>query len=326
MKANNVSLKINWVVTLALLICLLAAPKVLIAQEKTKISPPANPRRDEQLAIVNTDLITLNVSVTDDYGRAVTGLSKDAFTVFDNKEQQEISFFSDEDSPASISIVFDTSGSMRGDKINQAKEALARFIQTSHIQDEFFLIDFNSRAYLVLDRTRDSDAVLNKFTYIQPQGNTALYDAVYLGLEKVERGTHSKKILLLISDGEDNDSRYTFKEIKQRLQESDVIIYTIGTGGYFSPSKGKISGRDLLKKLASVSGGKAFFPNGEEEMDESFEQIALEVRHLYSIGYYPSNFTTDGRWRRLKVNVTFQDKASRLRVRNREGYYAGINP
>lgn len=319
---NYISLRVIWQAMLILLISVLASPKVLVAQKIT----PVNPQRDEQPLIVNTDLITLNVSVTDDYGRAITGLGKSAFTIFDNKELQDISFFSDEDAAASISIVFDTSGSMTSNKIAQAKESLAYFIQTSHNQDEFFLIDFNSRAYLLLDKTRDADAILKKFTYVQPQGNTALYDAAYLGIEKVMRGASSRKIVLLISDGEDNNSRFTFKELKQQLQESGVIIYAIGTGGYFSSIKGGINGREILKELASTSGGKAFFPNGEDEMNDVFSQIALEIRHLYSIGYYPSDFSADGKWRRLKVKVKFPEGAPRLSVRSREGYYAGIKP
>lgn len=215
---------------------------------------------------------------------------------------------------------------MRGDKIKQAKETLASFIHTSHAGDEFFLIDFNSHARLLLDKTRDGDAIQEKFTYVQTRGDTALYDAVYLGLEKVMRGTHSKKILLVISDGEDNDSRYTFQEIKRRLQESDAIVYAIGVGGYFSVVKGGLNGREILKELASTSGGKAFFPGGADEMTEVFERIALEVRHLYSIGYYPSNFTADGRRHRLKVKLILPEGSPRLSVRSREGYYAGTKP
>ena len=314
-----VSPRITCGVALVLLVCALVAPRSFLAQQGTTMVP----RRNERV-IINTDLITLNISVTDNYGRAVTGLDKRAFNICDNQMLQEIHFFRDEDAPASISIVFDTSGSMSDDKINQAKEALAHFIQTSHNQDEFFLIDFNSRARLLLDRTRDSDAVLSKLTYAHPEGNTALYDAVYLGLEKVMQASHSRKIVLVISDGEDNKSRYTFKELQRRLRETDVIIYTIGFGGYF-PFKGGLNGRETLKELASTTGGKAFFPEGMIEMDEAFERIALEIRHLYSIGYYPSNFAADGKWHRLKIKVTFPAWAQRAVIRNREGYYAGIN-
>lgn len=279
----------------------------------------------DERVMVNTDLVSVTVSVTDSDGRAVPGLDKSAFTVFDNKVPQRISFFADDDAPASVAVVFDISGSMSGSKIARAKEALARFIETSHQRDEYFLIDFNSQARLLLDKTRDGDALLNKLTYVQPHGNTALYDAVYLGVEKVTRGAYQKRAVLLISDGEDNDSRYSFNELRRRLRESDAILYAIGTVANFLPRKGGLDGRETLKELASVSGGKAFFPNGASEMSEAFEQIALELRHLYSIGYRPSSLTGDGKWHRLKVTVMPPAGLSRLVVRSREGYYALTN-
>lgn len=308
-----------WRIVLILLVLMLIATQPLVAQKQTDKTPPG----DEPLTI-NTDLVTFNVSVTDKAGRAVTGLNKNIFNVFDNKKLQEIHFFSDEDTPASISIVFDTSGSMSVKKINQAKEALASFINTSHNRDEFFLIDFNSRARLLLDRTRDSEAVQNKFNFVEPQGNTAVYDAVFLGVEKVMKGSHPKKVVLLISDGEDNNSRYSYRELRRRLRESEVIIYAIGFGGYY-PLKGGLNGRETLKELASTSGGKAFFPKGQIDMDEAFEQIALEIRHLYSVSYYPNNFSADGKWHRVRVKVNFPKGSPLFSVRSREGYFAGIN-
>src|SRR5205807_7844453 len=139
--------------------------------------------------------------------------------IFDDKTLQEISFFSDDDAPVSVGVIFDVSGSMSGDKVKRARDALAHFIQTSHDRDEYFLIAFNSRAQLLLDKTRDGNAVLDKLTFIQTRNNTALYDACYLGVEKVQRGAHPKRALLLISDGQDNDSRYTFSEVRRLLKE-----------------------------------------------------------------------------------------------------------
>src|SRR6185295_15146163 len=259
-------------------------------------SPSPAPKQDKKMGtelddrggsiITNTDLITLTVTVTDTYGRYVSGLSKGAFAVFDNKQQQEITYFSDDDSPVSVGVIFDVSGSMSGDKVRRARDALSKFIQTSHDSDEYFLIAFNSRAQLLLDKTRDGDSILNKLTFVETKSQTALYDACYLGVEKVQRGAHPKRALLLISDGQDNDSRYTFNE------------------------------------LSGVSGGKAFFPRSAAEMDDIFEQIALELRHQYSIGYKPETFANDGKWHRVKVKVTAPRGLPRLFVRSKEGYYA----
>ena len=280
--------------------------------------PPVRPPGETRL-VINTDLATVTVSVTDREGRQVSGLDKGAFTVYDDKVAQQIKFFSDADTPVSLAVIFDTSDSMSGDKIMRAREALSRFVETSHRADEYFLISFSDRAQLLLDQTLDSSAMLAKFTYVEPRGETALYDAVYLGVEKVTRGSRPRRAILLITDGNDSCSRYTLKELRQSLQESDVAVYAIGIFG-FSRSEAR-RGRTVLKELTSVTGGKAFFPDDMTEMIEAFERIALELRSQYSIGYRPSDLTRDRRWHRIKVDLMMSDK-SRLVVRNREGFYA----
>jgi Ca-activated chloride channel family protein len=273
-----------------------AAPTPSQTQSQTQDPKPATddqaPKKklgselDDRSLITNTDLITLTVTVTDTYGRYVSGLSKSAFAIYDNKQQQE-------------------------------------FIQTSHDADEYFLIAFNSRAQLLLDRTRDGDSILNKLTFVETKSQTALYDACYLGVEKVQRGAHPKRALLLISDGQDNDSRYTFNELRKLLKESDVTLYAIGIlSGNDAGSALGMEGQGVLDELSGVSGGKAFFPRSAAEMDDIFEQIALELRHQYSIGYKPDTFVNDGKWHRVKVKVTPPRGLPRLFVRSKEGYYA----
>lgn len=285
--------------------------------------PTPTPDVDPRSINVKTDLITLTLTVTDMYGRYVSGLTQNAFTVMDNGQEQQITFFSDSDSPASVGVLFDVSGSMSGDKIAKARNALSKFINTSHPSDEYFLIAFNKRAQLLLDRTRDGDAVLQKLTLVQPKHNTALYDAVYLGLERVSRGTHQKKALLIISDGQDNASRYNFGEVKRLMKESDIVTYAVGIlgGGDQTSSLGML-GQSFLDELTSVTGGRSFYPSGDAEMDEIFERIALELRHQYSVGYTPPNFTPDGKWHKVKVKVKPPRGLPRLTVRSREGYYA----
>lgn len=323
---------------LAIAFALLLAPQTISAQEqkpdqksaapKSKPTPPTQQGKEAgEVEVVNSDLINLTVTVTDNYGRYVSGLDKKAFKIFDDKEEQEITYFSDDDAPVSVGVIFDISGSMSGDKIRKAREALSHFIQTSHDNDEYFLIAFNSRAQLLLDKTRDGDAVLNKLTFIETKSNTALYDACYLGVQKVIRGSHPKRALLLISDGQDNDSRYTFSEVRRLLKESDVVLYSIGIMGGNDPGSALgMEGQAILDELSSVSGGKAFFPNTSAEMDELFERIALELRHQYSIGYKPKNFTNDGKWHKLKVKVTPPRGLPHLFVRSRDGYFAVTNP
>jgi Ca-activated chloride channel homolog len=286
-------------------------------------TPPIEEIDDNKPLSVKTDLVTLTLTVTDLYGRFVSGLSKNAFTVFDGNQEQEISFFSDADAPASIGILFDVSDSMSGEKIGKARKALEKFINTSHPSDEYFLIAFNSRAQLLLDRTRDGEAVLQKLTLVQPKSNTALYDACYLGIERVTRGTRQKKAMLIISDGQDNSSRYNFGEVRRLMKESDVTVYAVGIMDRADAgSMMGMQGQAFLDELTSVTGGKAFYPQTDVEMDEIFERIALELRHQYSIGFVPKDFTPDGKWHKVKVKVKPPRGLSRLTVRTREGYYA----
>ena len=320
--------------------CVLACTSAIIhaqdpPQPKPTVEPtstPAEAKPDDQRkkgtdldgpVIVNTDLITLTVTVTDTYGRYVSGLSKNAFTLLDQKTPQEITYFSDDDSPVSVGVIFDVSGSMSGEKVKKAREALSKFIQTSHNADEYFLIGFNSRAQLLLDKTRDGNAVLDKLMFVETKNNTALYDACYLGVEKVQRGAHPKRALLLISDGQDNNSRYTFNELRRLLKESDVVLYGVGIlSGADAGNQLGMEGQATLDELANVSGGKAFFPRSAVEMDDIFEQIALELRHQYSIGYRPNNFVNDGKWHKIKVKVTPPRGLPKLFVRSKEGYFA----
>lgn len=303
-------------------LCVLVALAALSisAQEPQPSPPEQDPSAPER---IKTDLVTLTLTVTDLYGRYVMGLSKKDFTIYDNNDEQEITFFSDTDAPVSIGVLFDVSGSMSGDKIQKARKALSRFINTSHPNDEYFLIAFNSRAQLLLDRTRDGDAVLQKLTLVNPRRNTALYDAVYLGLERVTRGSHQKRALLIISDGQDNSSRYNFGEVRRLMKESDVITYAVGIidAGDANSQLG-MQGQAFLDELTSVTGGKSFYPSSDIEMEEIFDRISIELRHQYSVGYTPKDFQPDGKWRKVKVKVKRPRGLPRLTVRSREGYYA----
>jgi len=297
--------------------------KILFIMLLLLISIPILAQDEDKPVKVTTDLVTLTLTVTDQYGRYVSGLKKNAFTVYDEGQEQEITFFTDADAPVSIGILFDISGSMSGEKIQRARKALERFMNISHPMDEYFLIAFNSRAQLLLDRTRDSEALLRKLTLVRPKENTALYDAVYLGIERVTRGAHQRKAILIISDGQDNSSRYSFKEVRNLLKETDVTIYSVGImDNNDSRDPIGLQGQAFLDELSSVSGGKSFYPQTSVEMDEIFERIAVELRNQYSIGYIPKNFQPDGRWRKVKVKVKPPKGMSRLIVRTREGYYA----
>ena len=295
------------------------------AQQKVKAAGFASPtagKDDEGCLAISTELVSFTVTVTDKEGRHVEGLDRGAFAVYEDDVRQEIGFFSDRDAPASIAVVLDVSGSMRGEKIARAREAVARFVRTSHPEDEYSLISFNGSAELLLEGTNDIEALLARFGRISPQGYTALYDGVALGLKALAHGRYSRRALIVISDGEDNRSRSTFDSVRRMLQESGVTVYTILIGPLLQHS----SGGAVMDELATASGGKSFFPGDGEAMSESFERIALELRRQYSLGYTPTNVSADGRWHHIKVIVTPPAGLPRLSVRNRKGYYAVAGP
>ena len=310
----------------ALLLCISLLTAVGFSQQPTPTAAPVEEEPNKPITL-RTDLVTLTLTVTDLYGRYVSGLTKKAFSVTDNNQEQDITYFSDSDSPVSVGILFDVSGSMSGEKIQKARKALERFVATSHPSDEYFLIAFNNRAQLLLDRTRDGEAVLQKLTLVEPKRNTALYDAVYLGVDRVSRGAHQKRALLIISDGQDNASRYNFGEVRRIMKESDIVTYAVGIldSHDFGNQLG-MQGQAFLDELTSVTGGKSFYPTTDVELDEIFERIALELRHQYSIGYTPKDFQADGKWRKIKVKVKPPRGLPRLNVRSREGYYATPAP
>jgi Ca-activated chloride channel family protein len=285
---------------------------------------PVRTGDDQQGPVIKerTEIVTLTVTVTDPYNRLVTGLDKQHFEVFEDKVKQSIDFFTDDDVPVSLGIVFDVSGSMKG-KLDRARDALRAFIQTSHDDDDFFLVGFNQRANLLAEFS-DGNTLVSKLTLVDPKGQTALYDAAYLGIEKVRQGRHNKRSLLLISDGQDNSSRYTYGELRKLLKEADVQIYCIGIVemGGTAGSALDLQGQSILEEISQVTGGKAFFPRSSAELEDATTRIALELRHQYSIAYTPTNVKRDGKWHKIKVDVNPPRGLPRLTVRTKEGYYA----
>jgi Ca-activated chloride channel family protein len=272
--------------------------------------------------VMHTEVVSLLVTVTDPYNRLVTGLDQQAFEVYEDKVKQKIEFFHDDDAPVSVGIVFDVSGSMKG-KLDRARDALKAFVETSHDDDDFFLVGFNQRANL-LSEFSDGESLLSKLTLVDARGQTALYDATYLGIEKVKQGRHQKRAILLISDGQDNSSRYTYGELRKLLKEANVQIYCIGIVEMGGGSGGSLDlqGQSILEEVAQVTGGKAFFPRSGVELEDATTRIALELRHQYSIGYVPTNVQRDGKWHKIKVRVNPPRGFSSLTVRSKEGYYA----
>ena len=267
---------------------------------------------------VDVDMVVVRISVTDPLNRYVIGLEEDHFLVFEGKIEQEIIHFSNERSPVSVGIILDISGSMCDDIIS-ARNSVVRFLEQGHELDEYFLITFNDRTKMAYDFTSRRESLQGELSMAKPRGRTALYDSVYLGLEKIREGRHDKKALIIITDGEDNRSRYTFSEVKQFAKESDVQIYVIGERGRLGYGTG------IIVEITRLTGGRPFFPNNFKQLDYFVDLIHTELRNQYVIGYEPSDTEPDGKWRKIKVRLDPPDGLPTLTVRARQGYYAPQN-
>jgi Ca-activated chloride channel homolog len=251
-------------------------------------------------------------------------LDQGNFSVFDEKVSQKIETFSTEDAPISVGLIFDSSGSM-SDKIEKSKEAALQFFKTSNPQDEFMLINFSERPNLIAAFTSKFENLQDHLIVVKAGGKTALLDAIYLGLSEMKKATTNRKALLVISDGGDNHSRYTERDVKKAVKEADVEIYSVGI---FEPLASRsrtpeeAGGPGLLADLAEVSGGRMFSVEDPNELPDIMEKISIELRNQYVLGYKPSNLVRDGRWRRIKVKLAPPRGLPPLQVYARTGYYA----
>jgi Ca-activated chloride channel homolog len=270
---------------------------------------------------VPVDLVLVNVTVTDDWNRIVTGLDKENFTVMEGNKPQEVRHFSNEDAPISLGVIFDMSGSM-SDKVAKARAAVIEFFKTANPQDEFFMITFNNRPELRADFTKSIEDVQGKLVYTVPEGSTALLDAIYMGINKMKDAHNAKKALLIISDGGDNHSRYTEGEIKSMVKEADVQIYAIGIFDQAPVQPEEIAGPALLTEVTEVTGGRMFTVSNPSELSDIATKIGIELRNQYVLGYRPSNRNKDGHWRKIKVKLLPPKGLPHLNVYFKTGYYA----
>ena len=270
---------------------------------------------------VDVDLVLVSVTITDPMNRLVTGLEKDNFQLYEDKQAQEIRHFSSEDAPISLGVIFDMSGSM-SNKIEKSREAVVQFFKTANPQDEFFMIAFNDKPELVSDFTRSIEEIQGKLLYTMPRGRTALLDAIYLGMNKMRDAQNSKKALLIISDGGDNHSRYTDNEIKSMVKEADVQIFAIGIFEPSPPTPEELRGPHLLGEITDITGGRTFVIDNPNELADVATKIGVELRNQYVLGYRPKNPARDGRWHKIKVKLSPPKGLPPLTVYAKSGYYA----
>lgn len=269
------------------------------------------------------DLVLIPVTVTDDNDRVITGLSKDNFRLFDGKVETAITQFAQEDAPISVGIVFDCSGSM-GPKMDRARDAVAEFVRTANPEDEFSIVAFSNRVRLISDFTSEPEEIQNRLFFMRANGETALLDAVYFMAQRLERAKYSRKAILIISDGGDNASRYTTREVKNQLRESDIQIYAIGIfepAGLRGRTPEELFGPALLDKMAAETGGRMFEVNDLDELAGATAEIGRALRNRYVLGFAPSG-ERDGKYHRVQVKVPKIHGLPPLHATFRSGYYA----
>jgi VWFA-related protein len=282
-------------------------PKVSITPRQAKViagRPSSTFRADVKVVLVP-------VTVTDELNRPVNDLSRERFRILEDGVEQKITSFLWEDGPVSLGLLFDSSGSMKN-RIDAAVSALKHVLQTTIPGDELFLVQFSDDVRLLSGFTTEADAIERRLGFVQASGWTSLLDAVALGTNQLKAAKNQRKVLLILSDGNDNNSRFTESEIRNRVMESDVQIYAIALS--YRPR--------LLQRLAEETGGKVLVANNVTELPDVVRKLSAEIRSQYLIGYSPVNDVTDGKYRRVTIELLHQTHSPGLRASWRRGYYA----
>ncbi len=293
------------------------------------LSQSEAPQKSTAKFSAKVEQVVVYAAVYDNQGDLVPDLGQDEFSIFENRIEQQVTYFGLVDAPSTIGIVLDKSGSMRA-KIDLVNQATELFLSLSNPHNELFLVAFDSEASLEESFTRDVADIRDGLDNIVVSGSTALYDAICLAVEQAQEGSEPKRVLLVFTDGEDKDSYYSSQETIEKVREADVQIYLVafldedlddqsGFFGVFKSDREKIS--EVMTQVAEDTGGKAFFPEEIEQLRDIFKNIAYELRNQYHLAYASNLPPSDGDWRSIRVRVE-NAKERGLKVRAKKGYFA----
>ena len=295
---------------------------------KPRVAPkPASHGSDPALRVgvpilkSNVNLVLVPVTVTDPMDRLVTGLEKKNFSVYQDKQREQIRNLSSDDAPISVGIILDVSGSM-GDKIDRAREAVSQFLETANPQDEFFLITFSDGPHMVSSFTSHVADIEGRLPTVQAKGMTALLDAIYLGMDQMRHAQYPRKALLIISDGGDNHSRYTEGEVKDQVEEADTQIFAIGLYDQNPRTVEEQQGPGLLREITDATGGRSFTIDNPNELADVATKIGVALRDEYVIAYAPTTRPRDGKYHKITVKLHPPKGLPPLHVSAKRGFYA----
>jgi Ca-activated chloride channel homolog len=276
------------------------------------VTPLKNRKPAEQANLkVDTTMVLVPVTVTDAKDHPVTDLSPDSFRVFEDNVEQRVVSFHQEDGPVSVGFIFDSSSSMKN-RMDCSIAAIKQFLKTLMPKDEFLLIRFADSPSLVNGFTDNPDDILEKLSFVQPQGWTALNDAIVLGIHKMKSAKNLRRALFVLTDGSDNNSRYSDSELRNLARESDVRIYSIGL--FERPQ--------FLEKLGMDSGGKAYWAHHLDDLPATVERLSRDFRNQYVLGYAPHDSHNDGKFRSVRVQIMKTIEGMPLNVFWRHGYFS----
>jgi Ca-activated chloride channel family protein len=281
----------------------------------------AAPQDEVPVFTADTRLVVVHASVIDKNNKLVTNLQEPAFKVLENGIEQPLKIFRREDMPVSLGIIIDNSGSMR-DKKNRVAAAALSLVRASNPQDEVFIVNFNDDAYLDQPFTSDIKKMEEALDRMETKGGTAMRDAISMSMDYLkDKAKKDKKVLVVVTDGNDNTSNINLEELIRKAQQSDVLIYCIGILSEEEPREAR-KAKHALHDLATFSGAMDYYPKDLEEVDKEVPEIAHEIRNQYTLAYSPLNPTLDGTFRKITVTV---NAPGRLSVRSRSGYYANAS-
>ena len=281
--------------------------------------PPVPKQEADPVFSTDTRLVVLHSTVFDKSGKFVTNLPQSAFQVYEDGKLQPIKTFKREDIPVSMGIIVDNSGSMR-DKRQKVEAAALALVQESNREDEVFIVNFNDEAYLDTEFTSDIKQMQQGLTKIDSRGGTAMRDAIRMSIDHLkEKGKKDKRVLLVVTDGNDNASQVSLEATVRAAQDAETIIFAIGLLSDEERREASKAKRALMT-LTEATGGQAFFPKDATEVDRIAHQVARDLRNQYTIAYSPTNTAMDGTYRQIKVIASGPNKPV---VRTRSGYYAG---
>jgi Ca-activated chloride channel homolog len=292
-------------------------PKPTITTGDSQFGPKPTFRAD-------TNLVVVPVAVTDTLNRFVLGLQKTDFHLFEEGVEQNVAHFSGEDTPLSVGLVFDESGSMDY-KLQNSRDAAAQFLRTLNGDDEAFLVEFGDNAKLSVGLTSHMEEIRSALKNVHPGGLTAMLDAINTGLHEMKKAKNPRKAIVIVSDGGDNHSHYTAAEIESLVRAADVQVYAMGVFEPILPfglTPEEISGPRLLSEIAVQTGGRAFSAALTSDLPSVAARIAVELRNQYVLAYYPRNQARDGKYRKVEVTLSQPQGIPPLKAHWRLGYYA----